>query len=161
MVSNRIKYWGAFVVGILWGAIITFIAVFLWMRHSLVTEVKCKNSFEDTLNAISRKGGELKGWSVRAENCALPQTTDQCKMRVLRLCNALYAIEMLNDPASRKISSVIPCTFAIYEKPDGRTYLARWNAGLLGFIMGGVPSTVFNLKVKPDQDFLLSGIIDK
>lgn len=154
------KYWGVFGVGFLWGIVITFIVGILYLRNSLVYETQCTSGFDKTVSGISERVKEMKGWTVKTVPCALPLTSDKCKMRVFKLCNAEYAGQMLNNPHDRRVSAVIPCTFAVYEKPDGGTYLARMNVGLLGFILGGEPGRIFPSKIALEQKNMLKGIAE-
>jgi uncharacterized protein (DUF302 family) len=46
-------------------------------------------------------------------------------------------VRVLGKDDDRHISSMMPCRVAIYEKADGKTYIARMNAGLFSILLGG------------------------
>ncbi|HBC86694.1 MAG TPA: hypothetical protein DCZ94_07060 [Lentisphaeria bacterium] len=153
------KYIGAFCVGILWGLIIAFVFCVVFFRSYLVREYESTMNFDDTVNTVTAKAQGIKGWIVKSGSCSLPKPADGTRMWTITLCNAAYASAMLNDENSRKISSVIPCTFAIYEKKDGKTYISRMNVKLLGYLLGGQPGKVFPQDVAPDQTMMLDKVV--
>ncbi len=153
------KYIGAFCVGILWGLIIAFIFSIVFFRHCLIKEYESTMNFDDTIKTVTAKAQTVKGWIVKSGPCSLPKPADGTKMWTVTLCNANYASQMLNDEGSRKIASAIPCTFAIYEKKDGKTYISRMNVKLLGYLLGGKPAIVFPQNVWPEQETMLDKVI--
>lgn len=159
MKSERLKYWGAFLAGSLWGIVLVFVIGTVYLRYNMVQEFQSAGTFEETLKKLRTSVGNVKGWTMEPVMCSLPNTADNCRMRTFKLCNPQYAKAMLNEQESRKVSSIIPCTFAVYEKQDGKTYIARLNVSLLGFIIGGVPGRIFPQSVDPDQKRILEDII--
>lgn len=157
--SERLKYWGVFTAGCLWGIGLALIVITLFLRYNLVEEFQCAGNFDESVNQLVKSVGAVKGWSMEQVVCSLPNTSDNCRMRTFKLCNAQYAKAMLNDQDARKVSSVIPCTFSIYEKQDGKTYISRLNVRVLGFIMGGIPGRIFPQNVNPEQKKILENII--
>jgi len=109
---------------------------------------------------LTEKCAKTKGWIVRPDSCAIPKIKDGSKVYTMKLCQSEYAAKMIEPEDSRKILSVIPCTFAVYQKADGCTYVSRINVGLLGALMGGAPGKVFPEKVAPEQEGMLEGIAE-
>lgn len=152
------KNLGIFAVGLLWGIALTFLFGVIFMRVSLIDERESELSFDELNAKLPVEVQKLKGWTVQPVACGLPTPSDKTKIAVFKLCNRDYAQKMLDDPSSRKISSVIPCTFAIYEKPDGKAYIARMNVSLLGRLLGGEPGIIFPKKVTPEQEIMLKNL---
>jgi len=46
----------------------------------------------------------------------------------------------------------MPCTISVYEKADGKIYIAHMNAGLMGKVFGGVISEVMSGPVTEQQN---------
>ena len=45
----------------------------------------------------------------------------------------------------------MPCTISVYQKSDGKTYIATMNAALLGKMFGGTVAEIMGDKVAVDQ----------
>lgn len=153
------KYLGAFFAGLLWGLVLMFIFSVTYLRRNVVLEYKSKYGFEDTVKKLADNVMATKGWTVKVGGCNLPQAKDGCKMRLLKLCNLKYAEAMLADENDRKVSAIIPCSMAVYQKPDGKTYISRLNVSLVGRFLGGEPGIFFPNVIAPEQDAALKNII--
>ncbi len=154
------KFWSTFVAGILWGVAGSFIFGVLFLRNSLINEYQSKLGFKET---IAQLGGDIKsakGWIARSPSCSLPKPADGSKMVAIKLCNGQYASELMNDEVARKTAAMVPCTFAVYQKADGRTYISRLNMKLLGSLLGGKAGVVFSGKIDPDQENILKGLVE-
>lgn len=79
-------------------------------------------------------------------------------VRLVKLCQPHHASAILSDPASRRVSVLMPCTIALYEGPDGKTRAATMNAGLMGRLFGGVISEVMSGSVAAEQEKILSAL---
>ena len=55
---------------------------------------------------------------------------------------------------------MMPCTIAIYEKHDGKTYVGYMNARLVGQMFGGVIDEVMGGPVAEAQDKFLKFLSD-
>lgn len=153
------KFIGGFAAGILWGVAMTFIAGTIYLRHSLVLEYECKADVAATVARVMENATRLPSWQVQQVPCAIPMASDGSKIASLRLCNKDYARQLVEKPSDRRISAAIPCALSIYEKPDGKTYMARMNMPLLGRILGGVPAQLFPETIAPEQSYLLAGAL--
>jgi uncharacterized protein (DUF302 family) len=154
------KYIGAFFAGFLWGLALTFIFSITYVRRNIILENQSKYGFDETVKKVVDNIMANKGWTVKTGGCYLPQTMDGCNMRLLKLCNLKYAETMLTDEDDRKVSAVIPCSMAIYQKPDGKTYISRLNVSLMGRFLGGKPGSVFPGPVYSEQNTALKNIIE-
>lgn len=69
---------------------------------------------------------------------------------LLKICEPNYAAEILNDDESMYVSLMMPCTIAVYQKSNGKTYVGTMNAGLMGRIFGGTVADVMAGSVAPE-----------
>lgn len=156
---NRKRQIGAFIAGMLWGAVIVLILVTIYLRHNLFLEYKSKHNFENTCERIASsakaRGGE---WEVKKAPCVLPKTNDEKKILQLSLCNPKYARQILEEPEGKKLASIIPCCFAVYETKEGEIRIARLNTWLVGLILGGKPGRLFSSQIAPDQEKIISDV---
>jgi hypothetical protein len=47
---------------------------------------------------------------------------------------------------------MMPCTISVYEKQDGKVYIAHVNAGLMGRLFGGTISEVMGGPLSDEQN---------
>ncbi len=76
---------------------------------------------------------------------------DVLPVRLVNLCEARHAAEILRHDEIRRVSVFMPCTIAVYEKGDGRAYVGTLNAGLLARFFGGVVARVMGGPVAAGQ----------
>lgn len=155
------KYWGVFLAGFLWGITFTFVFGVIFLRHSLINEYQSKFSFNETLQEIKKNTEQTKGeWVLRFnKSCSLPKTSDKSKIIQIELCSNKYGSRIINKESSRKASAIIPSTFSIYEKSDGKTYISQLNSSLIGHLVGGDTSKVFARNIYPEQQMIFKNII--
>ena len=61
------------------------------------------------------------------------------------------AADLLQADENKYLSVMMPCTFAVYEKSDGKTYIAMMNLGVVGQAIGGDVVTAME-KAMPDME---------
>ena len=100
------------------------------MAQKAVFEKESKMNFQETLDALKENAAE-KGWAIPAEHDmqAILKKKDKSVLpsTILVLCNAEFAYALLKDDESRKAQTLLPCRVAVYEKEDGKTYVAWSN----------------------------------
>ena len=142
-----------FCLGLLWGVALTFTCGILYLRASLIHETPSQLSYEDAVRQFPVNASAIPGWTIRSQKCGLPAA----KIAVFELCSRTYTAPLLaSDP---QLGSIIPCRVAIYEKADGRTYLATLNSSLFMRLIGGNPADVFTRRIIPEQQKMLQGIV--
>ena len=157
--SNK-RYWGIFIAGFLWGITFTFVFGVICLRHSLIYEYQSKLGYDETIAAIKKNIEKSPGWIVRfGAGCSMPKIKDGSKMTIMKLCHSKYGAKLLDGENTRKTSAIIPCTFSVYQKSDGKVYLSRVNVSLLGTLLGGDAAKIFAGKVTPEQEKMLEGIV--
>lgn len=143
----------SFCLGLLWGVALTFTCGIFYLRASLIREIPGRLSYEETVRQFPVNASAIPGWTIRSQKCGLPAG----KISVFELCSRAYAAPLLtSDP---QLGSIIPCRIAIYEKADGKTYLATLNNSLFMRLIGGNPAVVFTRNIIPEQQKMLKGMI--
>jgi uncharacterized protein (DUF302 family) len=71
-------------------------------------------------------------------------------MKLLKMCEPAIAADLLKSDENKYLSVMMPCTFAVYEKSDGNTYIAMMNLGVVGKAIGG-DVVVAMQKAMPDM----------
>ncbi len=109
----------------------------------LVMEVQSPLGFEETLEFIEVKA-KSQGWKVPKKwkanfqrNFQKIADKDIGPMKLLKMCEPFIAADLLMQDKNKFLSVMMPCTFAVYEKSDGKTYVAMMNLQRFARAMGG------------------------
>lgn len=115
--------------------------------------------FEETVEKIIRQA-ELDNWNVPAVHDlqkSLAKSDIQVRpVKVIEICKPEYSGKMLELNDERIMSTMMPCRISIYEKNDGKTYLAVMNPGIMASEM---PEHIASVMKKAADDSIM--IIDK
>ena len=129
-----------FLTGLISGIILIVLIVLYLAPKMLFTVSESKYNFDKTAEMIieSTKQNE---WSM-PHHYDLQATMDKHgfkvkPVKVFSICKPDLAVRILSEDTDRHISAMMPCRVAIYEKSNGKTYVARMNAGLLSKFLGG------------------------
>jgi uncharacterized protein (DUF302 family) len=119
--------------------------VLLWLAGcslgpAMIDERQSPLSFEATIERITTNARAL-GWEVpRSFDFQKALTSrgrpDPGRMTVLKLCSPDFATRMFASDDSKYVSVMAPCSIAVYEKSDGRTYVSTMNMKLMSKLMG-------------------------
>lgn len=128
------------------------------MKEMMVQERQSPYGLDETVERISNNAKEL-GWSVSGvkeldksiKKNGGPQVAP---VRLVELCNAQHAGQLMLDDASRYSSVMMPCTISVYTKSDGKTYVSNMRADKTGSAMGGLVADVMQ-NVSADQEKIL------
>lgn len=109
-------------------------------------EKKSKYDFQETVEILKNKATE-EGWAIPAEHDmqAILKKRDKevLPSTILVLCNANIAYKLLNNDDTRIAQTMLPCRVAIYEKSDGKTYVAWSNYSEAGKELNDGATSVF------------------
>ena len=151
-----------FIFGLLFGIVAVGAAMVYLGPQLMINERVSPFGLDETVQKIT-DNAKAGGWvvssvipideSVRAHGGGeVPPT------RLVNICQAEYATQLLKSDDTRFLSVMMPCTIAVYEKSDGKTYVATMNAGIIGRMFRGVVAEVMSGPVAQDQakftDFL-------
>jgi uncharacterized protein (DUF302 family) len=118
------------------------------MGSQMLIEVESPLGFDETLikleeNAKSAGWKVPSKWKVNFQKNLLKVTgTDIGKNQVLKMCEPEAAAKMLVHDEYKRLTTMMPCTIAVYEKSNGKTYISIMNMEMLGMIYGGLIADV-------------------
>ncbi|MBT8126389.1 MAG: DUF302 domain-containing protein [Gammaproteobacteria bacterium] len=139
----------AFIIGIAAGIGVLFIpSVHQMLGQSIgsymLIEVESPLGFDETMIKLE-ENAKYAGWKVPSKwkvnfqkNLMKVTGTDIGKNKVLKMCEPAAAAKMLVHDEYKLLTTMMPCTIAVYEKSDGKTYISLMNMEMLGMIYGGL-----------------------
>ena len=114
------------------------------MGSQMLIEVESPLGFDETLVKLE-ENARGAGWKVRStwkvnfqKNLLKVTGTDIGKNQVLKMCEPQAAAKMLVHDEYKRLTTMMPCTIAVYEKSNGKTYISIMNMEMLGIIYGGL-----------------------
>jgi uncharacterized protein (DUF302 family) len=133
------------ILGIVFGFALGLVFAGVLMPKLMVKEELSPMGYEETIAHIQKKVTD-GGWKVSAL-MQLDQTLAKEGMDVLpvasfKICQPDHAEQILLDDDARFLSVMMPCSIAVYEKTDGKTYISTMNTKLLGRMFGGTVAEV-------------------
>lgn len=147
-------------IGVLAGISMSIIAGVAVMRRHMIVPERSSKSFEATCEAVEKVVPAGEGWSFPMESfdmgaklaakSGLPENVK--KIRLFFMCNPAVARVVLG--AEPKLSSIMPCSWAVYELADGSVWVSHMNIGLMSKMMGGVVGTSMAGVAEADRAFL-------
>ena len=151
-----------FIVGFIVGAIL--IGVIGWLSMPgmmLVVHQSRYESVEETCKQLVI-AIEANGWkspAVRNMNKSIAKYDIQMdkQVRIVELCNAKYAKDVLTT--NPEVSTLMPCSWGVYEGTDGKIYISGMNMGLMGKMFGGNIARVMGGSVSKDEKRMLKEVI--
>jgi len=100
--------------------------------------------FDETLDQITANAKGMgwkvpKKWKVNFQKNLLKVTKiDIGRNTLIKMCEPQAATDILIHDELKQLSVMMPCTIAVYEKADGKTYIALMNMSILGTMFGPV-----------------------
>lgn len=129
------------------------------VRTAMIDERASPYNMEETVKIISERARQ-KGWNV-----AEPKKLDQSirkhggpvvlPVTLVELCEPRHSGKLLANDGDRWVSVFMPCTVSVYEKTDGKVYVANMKAANLGGMMGGTVAEVMGGPVAAAQEEIL------
>jgi uncharacterized protein (DUF302 family) len=109
----------------------------------MLVERQSPLGFEETLERLEENAREA-GWKVPSKwkvdfqrNLLNVTGTDIGPNRVLKMCEPHAAAKLLLKDEYKQLTAMMPCTIAVYEKSDGKTYISMMNLDAMGKMYGG------------------------
>jgi uncharacterized protein (DUF302 family) len=148
-------------VGLLLGSLLAGLVIAKVMPSMMIVTVPTQAGVDETVEAL-KASIEKNGWvvsGVRDLNKSLAKEGVQFapKVRLVELCKPEYAKSVLSS--DRFVSTMMPCTLAVWENEEGQTYLSKMNMGLMAKMFGGNIAAVMGGKVAADEKEILKDII--
>jgi uncharacterized protein (DUF302 family) len=130
------------------------------MGNNFIIEKPVKFSFDKTVDMLISEA-QKREWSVPAVHDLKQSLAKSGKtvkpVKVIEICKPKYSGKMLELNNERIISVMMPCRISVYEKDDGRTYVALLNGGMLASEMPENIASV--MKAASDETFELIEVV--
>ncbi len=122
--------------------------------NNFVSENQSNYNFEKTVEMLTKEA-ERRDWQVPAVHDlqqSLAKSGKNVKpVKVIEVCKPEYSGQMLELNHERIISVMMPCRISIYEKEDGKTYIALLNSAAM---TEGLPDYIGKvMKAASDETF--------
>ena len=114
----------------------------------MLIEIESPLGFEETMVKLEANA-KAAGWKVPQKwkidfqkNLKKVTGKDIGKNQVLKMCEPSAAARMLVHDEYKLLTTMMPCTVAVYEKSNSKTYISIMNMEMLGMIYGGEIKTI-------------------
>jgi uncharacterized protein (DUF302 family) len=155
--------WISGIVGLAAGFLLCGIIVFAAMPSLMIVTAESTLGFNETVAALEKRIPE-HGWIVSGDkpldmnkSMAKHGVTFTPRVKLVKLCKADYAKSVLTT--DRHVSTMMPCTFSVWEDDDGKVYLSKMNMGLMAKMFGGNVAKVMGGPVVEDEEKILAGLL--
>ncbi len=135
----------SFFSGVLVGSASIGAGILRLFQTQMVKEIPSPKGFEETCKAIEEVIPQFarKGWGFPINKWNFYKVfedrdikiRDLRKLTVYFVCNAKLAAKVINTNSA--MAGIMPCTWAIMEKTDGKTYIAKMNIDLMAKMFPG------------------------
>ena len=148
-------------VGLAVGATVTASAILLVMPSMMITTAECSLGFDETVSALEKSIVE-NGWVVSTitdmnKSMAKHGVEFSPRVKLIKLCHPEYAKSVLET--DRHISTMMPCTFSVWEDNNGKVHLSKMNMGMIAKLFGGNVARVMGGSVAKEEEMMLSGLL--
>jgi uncharacterized protein (DUF302 family) len=113
------------------------------LAPQMLIEVESPLDFYDTLDKLE-ENAKAAGWKVPKKwrvnfqrNLERVTGVDIGPNEVIKMCEPEAAVKMLKHDEYKILTTMMPCTIAVYEKSNGKTYISMMNMEILGLMYGG------------------------
>lgn len=129
------------------------------MGQVMMHEKQSPYDFDKTVETILANTKE-QGWIVPKtydfqKSLIKHKQPDPGRINVLKICKPDYASKLLASDDTKFVGAMMPCSIAVYEKSDGKTYVSSMNMGLMSKMFSGVVGDTLG-KVASDDEAILS-----
>jgi len=111
--------------------------------NEMIIEVASPLGFEETIARI-KKNAKALGWKVPKKwkknfqkNLKHVTKEDVGKNLVFSMCEPWEAVKLLKHDEYKKFFAMMPCSFAVYEKSDGKVFASFLNIQMMGQMYKG------------------------
>ena len=120
------------------------------LAPQMLIEVESPLDFYDTLDKLE-ENAKAAGWKVPQKwrvnfqrNLEKVTGVDIGPNEVIKMCEPEAAVRMLKHDEYKLLTTMMPCTIAVYEKSNGKTYISMMNMEILGLMYGGEVAEIAN-----------------
>lgn len=143
------------------GAVLASAIGFYALPGLMVKEVPSPLGFEETLEKVAANAKAMgwkvpKKWTVDFQKNMLQVVkADIGPNKVLKMCEPKAAAAILIHDELKRLSTMMPCTIAVYVKSDGKTYISLMNMRILGMLFGDVIGDIVD-QLGPQMDQIVT-----
>lgn len=150
-----------FLSGLGMGLLVAVLLIINLIPSRMIVTDQSVLPFDETVQSI-KEAIEQQGWvlaDVKEMNKSIEKHGVDFEPRVtlVELCHPQYAKAVLES--NRDISTMMPCTIAVWEGDDGNVYVSRMNLRLMAKLFGGTVAEVMGGSVVKDEAQMLAQII--
>ncbi|VGO22233.1 DUF302 domain-containing protein [Pontiella sulfatireligans] len=132
-------------IGIFAGAMLLGIILFTAMPKMMLIEKASPYGHDETVqrieSAVTNGGWEIsRTMNMQKSLAKLGQEIG--RVTVVKICEPNHAAAILTDDDAMFVAVMMPCSIAVYDKTDGKTYVSTMNAGMMGRMFGGTVAEV-------------------
>lgn len=161
---GRHMLWLSGIAGLVLGTVLCAALIFrVVLPARIIVTHESRLGFDETVAALERSI-PTAGWRISAvtDLCggvADPNTSLRPPLKLVSMCKAEYAeIVLSTDP---HIAAIMPCTFAVWERQDGRVFISQMNTTVIARLFGGRAGDVLGRRVAWDEKIILGDIVYK
>ncbi len=148
-------------IGLVAGVVLTGAAIVTAMPKMMIVTRESQLGFDETVAALE-KAIPANGWVISTvsdmnKSMAKHGVEFGPRVKLVKLCKPEYAKSVLTT--DRNVSTLMPCTLAVWEGDDGKVYLSKMNMSLMAKMFGGNIANVMGGSVARDEHAILSGIV--
>ena len=155
--------WGL-IIGLLAGSIGTALIFWDKMPELMLNVNESRYSFDQTYTNLEDAILE-QDWDIQhvynisecMENYGYESLN---QISIFSICNAGNVNNILQDDEDRKVTAIMPCRIAVYEKTDGSVWVASLNIGLMSKMFGGNIESVMSSVAEDEAKMLESVLAD-
>ncbi len=139
---NKVIVTIVFLLGLVIGTITTGILINLSAERIMFKEIVSPYDFEKTVGVLTKRINDTKNWHVtavidHAKEIKNHGGGDIGKMKIVQYCSGKFAYDVLSNDNRKKMSVMMPKSFSIYKKNDGKVYIAIMNGAFIAKIFRG------------------------
>ncbi|WP_430813563.1 DUF302 domain-containing protein [Carboxylicivirga sp. RSCT41] len=150
------------IVGLVIGALATIFYVKSKAPKMMLMESESRFGFEETLDKL-QESIDSKGWKtphVHDLQATMAKFNyDVKKVKVMEVCKPDVAQLILSRDDERIASTLMPCRISVYEKSNGKVYVARMNSVKMGNLFGGIIKQAMGVAGGESEEIIESVIV--
>ncbi len=158
---SKAAFWVGSALGLVVGALLCTVVIVGAMPKMMIVTQESQLGFDETVAALE-EAIPAQGWVVSTvsdmnKSMAKHGVEFGPRVKLVKLCKPEYAKSVLTT--DRHVSTLMPCTMAVWEGDDGKVYLSKMNMPLMAKMFGGNIAKVMGGSVARDEHAILSGIV--
>ncbi|MCG8582343.1 MAG: DUF302 domain-containing protein [Bacteroidales bacterium] len=150
------------IIGIIVGASITLFYIKSKAPKMMLIESESLYDFEQTLEKL-QASVDSKGWKtphVHDLQATMAKFNYEVrKVKVMEVCKPDVAQLILSRDDERIASTMMPCRISVYEKSDGKVYVARMNSVKMGDLFGGIIKQAMGIAGSESEEIIESVVV--